>query len=112
MVERRGDGGRHMVGNEDRYPARSGNFAAACQHYLHNAFDLWVNVWRTKCVQGDVIVMHYADDILLGFQYRAEADRFLELRSEERRVGKEGRAVWRGGWLEKAVVAWGVSGLA
>lgn len=77
-----------MVGNEDRYPARSGNFAAACQHYLHYAFDLWVNVWRTKCVQGDVIVMHYADDILLGFQYRAEADRFLELFWE--RLGKFG----------------------
>src|SRR5260370_562475 len=32
MAERRGDGGRHMVGNEDRYPARSGGFATACQH--------------------------------------------------------------------------------
>ena len=56
--------------------------------YLHYAFDLWVNVWRTKCAQGDVIVVRYADDILLGFQYRAEADRFLALFRE--RLGKFG----------------------
>jgi len=56
--------------------------------YLHYAFDLWVNVWRTKCAQGDVIVVRYADDILLGFQYRAEADRFLEMFRE--RIGKFG----------------------
>jgi RNA-directed DNA polymerase len=56
--------------------------------YLHYAFDLWVNVWRTKCAQGDVIVVRYADDILLGFQYRTEADRFLELFRE--RLGKFG----------------------
>jgi group II intron reverse transcriptase/maturase len=47
--------------------------------YLHYAFDLWVKVWRTKGAQGDVIVVRYADDILLGFQHRVEADRFLEL---------------------------------
>src|ERR1700676_1003661 len=56
--------------------------------YLHYAFDLWVKVWRTKCAQGDVIVVRYADDILLGFQHRTEADRFLELFRE--RLGKFG----------------------
>jgi hypothetical protein len=56
--------------------------------YLHYAFNLWVKVWRTKCAQGDVIVVRYADDILLGFQHRAEADRFLELFRE--RLGKFG----------------------
>ena len=56
--------------------------------YLHYAFDLWVQVWRTKCAQGDVIVVRYADDILLGFQHRTEADRFLELFRE--RLGKFG----------------------
>jgi RNA-directed DNA polymerase len=53
-------------------------------NYLHYAFDLWVKVWRTKCAQGDVIVVRYADDILLGFQHRVEADRFLELFRERR----------------------------
>jgi hypothetical protein len=56
--------------------------------YLHYAFDLWVKMWRTKCAHGDVIVVRYADDILLGFQYRAEADRFLGLFRE--RLGKFG----------------------
>ena len=58
--------------------------------YLHYAFDLWVNLWRTKCAHGDVIVVRYADDILLGFQHRAEADRFLELfRERLRKFGLE-----------------------
>lgn len=46
--------------------------------YLHYVFDLWVDAWRKKRRQGDVIVVRYADDSVLGFQYRAEADRFLE----------------------------------
>jgi RNA-directed DNA polymerase len=46
--------------------------------YLHYVFDLWVEVWRKKCAQGDVVVVRYADDIILGFQHQAEADRFLE----------------------------------
>jgi group II intron reverse transcriptase/maturase len=45
--------------------------------YLHYVLDLWVEVWRKKCAQGDVIVVRYADDSVLGFQYAEEADRFL-----------------------------------
>ena len=36
--------------------------------YLHYAFDLWVEAWRKKCAQGDVVVVRYADDTVLGFQ--------------------------------------------
>jgi group II intron reverse transcriptase/maturase len=36
--------------------------------YLHYAFDLWVQAWRRKQAQGDVIVVRFADDIVLGFQ--------------------------------------------
>ena len=58
--------------------------------YLHYVFDLWVDVWRKKCAQGDVIVVRYADDTVLGFQYQAEADRFLEdLRERLRKFGLE-----------------------
>jgi len=46
--------------------------------YLHYAFDLWVNVWRQKWAQGEVVVIRYADDTIVGFQYQADADRFLE----------------------------------
>jgi group II intron reverse transcriptase/maturase len=56
--------------------------------YLHYAFDLWVEAWRKKCAQGDVIVIRYADDTVLGFQHQAEADRFLQDLRE--RLGKFG----------------------
>jgi len=46
--------------------------------YLHYAFDLWVNVWRKKWAQGEVVVIRYADDIITGFQHQTDADRFLE----------------------------------
>jgi len=56
--------------------------------YLHYVFDLWVEAWRKKCARGDVVVVRYADDNVLGFQYRAEADRFLAEFRE--RLGKFG----------------------
>jgi RNA-directed DNA polymerase len=56
--------------------------------YLHYVFDLWVEAWRKKCARGDVVVVRYADDSVLGFQYRADADRFLS--SLRERLGKFG----------------------
>jgi RNA-directed DNA polymerase len=46
--------------------------------YLHYVFDLWVEAWRKKVANGDVIVVRYADDLVVGFESRAEAQRFLE----------------------------------
>jgi RNA-directed DNA polymerase len=46
--------------------------------YLHYVFDLWVDLWRKKAAKGDVITVRYADDLVLGFQHRAEAVRFLD----------------------------------
>jgi RNA-directed DNA polymerase len=46
--------------------------------YLHYVFDLWVEVWREKVARGDVIVVRYADDLVVGFEHRFEAVRFLE----------------------------------
>jgi group II intron reverse transcriptase/maturase len=46
--------------------------------YLHYVFDLWVNQWRQKWAQGDMIVVRYADDAVLGFEHRKEAEAFLE----------------------------------
>jgi RNA-directed DNA polymerase len=58
--------------------------------YLHYVFDLWVDAWRRKCAQGEVIVVRYADDNVLGFQHLAEADRFLEeFRVRLRKFGLE-----------------------
>jgi len=58
--------------------------------YLHYCFDLWVNVWRRKCARGEVVVIRYADDTVLGFQYRTDADRFLvNLRERLSKFGLE-----------------------
>jgi RNA-directed DNA polymerase len=59
-------------------PQGSGISPLLANVYLHYAFDLWVNVWREKWAQGEVVVVRYADDIILGFQHRTDADRFLE----------------------------------
>jgi RNA-directed DNA polymerase len=45
--------------------------------YLHYVFDLWVRQWRDRHASGDVIVVRYADDIVMGFENRDEAERFL-----------------------------------
>jgi group II intron reverse transcriptase/maturase len=58
--------------------------------YLHYSFDLWVNAWRQKWAQGEVVVIRYADDTILGFQYQTDADRFLEnLRERLAKFGLE-----------------------
>ncbi len=46
--------------------------------YLHYVFDLWADVWRRKAARGDVIIVRYADDLVLGFQQLADARRFLD----------------------------------
>lgn len=56
--------------------------------FLHYVFDLWVQHWRMKSARGDVIVVRYADDFVLGFQHRHEAERFLrELRERMLKFG-------------------------
>jgi len=58
--------------------------------YLHYVLDLWVEAWRKKQVRGEVIIVRYADDAVLGFEYREEAERFLkQLRERLRKFGLE-----------------------
>jgi len=58
--------------------------------YLHYALDQWVAAWRKRQARGEVIVVRYADDAVLGFQYREEAETFLEqLRERLRKFGLE-----------------------
>src|SRR5213596_2548440 len=44
--------------------------------YLHYVFDLWVQAWRQKRAHGDVVVVRFADDIVVGFNSQADADQF------------------------------------
>ena len=49
--------------------------------YLHYVFDLWADIWRRQKAKGEVIIVRFADDIVMGFQHEVEAQRFLvELR--------------------------------
>jgi len=45
--------------------------------YLHYVFDLWANHWRQDKASGDVLMVRYADDLVLGFEYEGEAKAFL-----------------------------------
>jgi len=44
--------------------------------YLHYVLDLWTNHWRRRRARGEVIVVRLADDIVFGFQYQSDAQRF------------------------------------
>src|SRR5258708_19072500 len=58
--------------------------------YLHYVFDLWVQTWRQKCAHGDVIVVRFADDIVIGFRDKADADQFrAELTERMRKFNLE-----------------------
>ena len=58
--------------------------------YLHYVLDVWTDVWRKKRAQGDVIIVRYADDAVLGFQHREDVERFREqLRERLRKFGLE-----------------------
>lgn len=71
--------------------------------YLHYAFDLWIQQWRRRKAQGEMIVVRFADDIVVGFENRSEAEQFkrelqerfrkfnLELHPEKTRLIEFGR---------------------
>lgn len=58
--------------------------------YLHYVLDLWADQWRRKKTNGDVIIVRFADDFIIGFQHQGDALRFLEaLRERFHRFGLE-----------------------
>ncbi len=71
--------------------------------YLHYVFDLWVQHWRKTKAKGDMIVVRWADDFVVGFQHQSDAVRFhkelaarfakfkLKLHPEKTRVIEFGR---------------------
>jgi len=80
--------------------------------YLHYVFDLWVQRWRQKQAHGDVVVVRFADDFVVGFEHRHEAEQFrrelgerlarfgLELHPDKTRLLPFGRLAeqrWRNG---------------
>jgi len=71
--------------------------------YLHYVFDLWAHQWRTRHARGDMVITRFADDYVVGFEHRDDADRFwadlrdrlakfsLELNAEKTRLIRFGR---------------------
>jgi len=56
--------------------------------YLHYVFDLWIQQWRASRAGGHVLVVRFADDFVVGFEHRKEADQFLaELRARLAKFG-------------------------
>ena len=46
--------------------------------YLHYVFDLWAERWRRREATGDMIIVRYADDIVVGFEHESDATRFWD----------------------------------
>jgi len=71
--------------------------------YLHYVFDLWAHQWRTRHAHGDVVITRFADDFVVGFEHREDAERCwadlgdrlakfgLELNAEKTRLIEFGR---------------------
>jgi hypothetical protein len=71
--------------------------------YLHYVFDVWADAWRKRRAHGDMILVRYADDFIVGFQHQSDAERFrdelaerfrrfnLELHPEKTRLLRFGR---------------------
>jgi group II intron reverse transcriptase/maturase len=58
--------------------------------YLHYVFDLWLRRWRKRQARGQVVAVRYADDFVVGFEHREEAEQFLnELRERFTQFGLE-----------------------
>ena len=58
--------------------------------YLHYVLDLWAEWWRNRHADGDMIIVRFADDFIIGFEHKEDADRFLaELRGRLAEFGLE-----------------------
>jgi len=58
--------------------------------YLHYSLDMWVQQWRQKRARGQVVVVRWADDFIVGFEHRQDAEQFLaELKERFQRFGLE-----------------------
>ena len=58
--------------------------------YLHYVFDVWADYWRRRNAHGEVIIVRFADDFIVGFEYEEDARRFLvELRERLAGFGLE-----------------------
>lgn len=81
--------GRHTTADEGT-PQGASISPLLSNIYLHHVLDLWVQRWRKTEARGDVIIVRWADDFVMGFEYQDDAERFLkELRERFRQHSLE-----------------------
>jgi RNA-directed DNA polymerase len=92
-----------IIYNEQGTPQGSSASPLLANVFLHYIYDLWVQHWRKHKARGDVIVIRFADDTVVGFQYESDAKQFqkelierltkfgLELHPEKTRLIEFGR---------------------
>lgn len=67
----------HLTRNEEGTPQGGSISPLLSNIYLHYVLDLWIEQWRKRHARGDVVIVRYADDFVMGFQHKAEAEQFL-----------------------------------
>ena len=78
----------HLIETEEGTPQGAVISPLLANIYLHHVYDQWVHQWRQRCATGDVIVVRYADDSIVGFEHRHEAEQFLaDLKARLARFG-------------------------
>ena len=93
-----------MVTEHDTGTPQGGNISPLLGNvYLHYAFDKWAEQWRRQHARGEIYLIRFADDVVVGFQYQEDAVRFrqgmqerlahchLELNQEKTRLIEFGR---------------------
>lgn len=67
-----------IIYNEQGTPQGSSASPLLANVFLHYVYDLWIQQWQKQKAKGDVIVIRFADDTVVGFQYESDAKQFHE----------------------------------
>ena len=79
-----------IIYNEQGTPQGSSASPVFANVFLHYVYDLWIVQWRKQKARGDVVVVRFADDTVVGFQYKSDAEEFQkELKERLLKFGLE-----------------------
>ena len=80
--------GGHLIVTEEGTPQGAVIRPLLANIYLDYVYDLWARAWRKRCATGDIVVVRYADDTIVGFEHQGEAELFLsDLKARFTRFG-------------------------
>lgn len=79
-----------IIYNEQGTPQGSSASPLLANIFLHYVYDLWIQQWRKQKARGDVIIVRFADDTVVGFQHKSDAIQFQEdLKNRLQKFGLE-----------------------